>query len=302
MDEKNPQSWLTGVVLGASNATNESEKLDWVITIKNREYHVNKVIGEGDLSMIYEGYFANESESINIIVKVIKEEIDNKFANNEIKILNALFAEENQNQVHLPKFLDRFKTKEKTVGIILQKFEGFNLNQIREHPLYVSGVPDYHAAWMLCRILAAVGYAHSKGIFHCNIEPAHILIKPVDLLTNHKDDHNACLIDWSYASINKAGFRAVNDDYSAPEVQKKDEPKESSDMYSIGKCMIYLLGGNLEDNSLPDTVDPRFQRFIENFLISSPIQRARDAWDMAKKLYELRKEIWGDIGFQVFEF
>jgi serine/threonine protein kinase len=253
------------------------------------------------LSLIYEGFFIENNKEIGVILKIIRSDADRDLANNEIRTLKKLFAEEDPNQIHLATLLDQFQTKDKKYGIIVKKFAGYNLNQIRQNPLYQNGVPDYHVSWILCRILEAVGFAHSKGIIHCNIEPEHILIKPEDLETDHRDDHNVCLIDWSYASTNNSCFKSINDDYSAPEVFRKEKPLTASDLYSVGKCMVYLLNGNLENNSIPGNVEPNFKRFIENFLINSPIQRARNAWDMARKLYELRKELGWNV-YRKFKF
>lgn len=289
---KDPKEWLMGMAL--TNVSSEGNGLNEVIQTKKRDYGVTSLITEGELSIIYKGYFDVGDQRKNVIIKIIKDPADNDLAMNEIRTLKALNIKDEQYLMHLSLLEDYFKTEKGCCGIIINEFEGYNLNMVREHPLYKNGVPAYHAAWMLNRILRIVGYAHTKGIIHANIEPTHLLIMP--------QIHNVCLIDWSYASKNDSPFKVVNKIYSAPEVAEKGIPLTSADLYSVGKCMVYLLGGNLEDNSLPQEVDIRFQRYIQNFLLTSPLQRARDAWEMLHKLTELRIEIWGEEKFVVFEW
>jgi hypothetical protein len=61
--------------------------------------------------------------------------------------------------------------------------------------------------------------------------------------------------------------------------------------------MIAILGGSLDDNSLPPQIDERLARFIQFFVRASPRQRAQDAWEMYEKLKALREEIYGPHQF-----
>ena len=71
-----------------------------------------------------------------------------------------------------------------------------------------------------------------------------------------------------------------DEDFSAPEIAAKTyipparecdsqqdlmylEAACSADIYSIGKCMIYILGGDLKTNEMPDSVPLQIKRFLE---------------------------------------
>lgn len=281
------------------NGENHGEKQDTGFIIKrpNREYHVNsKPIAEGDISMVYGGHYSGvENGADSIVAKVIKDSADADLMRNEARIIRILQTESSNQSKHLPKILDQFRTTDKRTGLILERFDGYDFYSVREK--YKDGVPEKHMVWMLNRLLSVLGYAHSKGVVHCNIEPAHLMIRPYD--------HNLCLLDWSYGVVNPfatgEGFKVFNEDFSAPEVREKKTPIPASDLYSAGKCMIYILGGDIKWDWLPNSVDARLQRFIKFFVMKSPIQRAQDAWEIREELVELIEDLWGPRKFLDFE-
>lgn len=274
----------------------EDEIIDFVITTRKYEYHLRKTIAEGDLSIVYGGDYIDEQGNENkVVVKVIQDPADNDLAQNEARVLRLLNGEPNNYSKHLPKLLDQFKTSEGQMANILSYCEGYDLYAVREK--YKDGVEPKHMVWMLNRLLSVLGYAHSKGVVHCNIEPAHIMIRP--------QDHNLYLIDWSYAAINPFktgdGFKILNEDYSPPEVAEKKRPLPASDMYAVGKTMIYLLGGDVKGKKIPAATPDKLSRMIQVFVRESPLQRAQDAWEMHTHLRKTVEELWGPRKFILFE-
>lgn len=268
----------------------------FVIKTGKREYNVKTALAQGDLSVVYGGKCIDENGiEMEIAVKVVENPADNDLMKNEIKVLKLFQSAPAVQSKHLPVLLDQFKTSENQLGIILRYIDGYDLCSVREK--YKRGIPQEHAAWMLERLLSAVGFVHSKGVVHCNIEPAHIMISP--------KDHNVFLIDWSYAVVNPSntgdGFKILNEDFSPPEIKGRKPPIPASDMYSIGKCMIYILGGDVKNNLMPQTVDERLQRFIQFFVRESSRQRAQDGWEMNEQLKKLRSEIFGQKKFLEFK-
>ena len=45
------------------------------------------------------------------------------------------------------------------------------------------------------RVLSVIGFAHSQGVIHGNIDPAHLLIRG--------EDHNVTVLDWSNALLSE---------------------------------------------------------------------------------------------------
>ena len=53
------------------------------------------------------------------------------------------------------------------------------------------------------------------------------------------------------ANTSEAQYKIINDFYTAPEVKKTARVLPSSDVYSIGKIAIKLLGGDVVSNGMP---------------------------------------------------
>jgi hypothetical protein len=268
---------------------------DSPITTKRSTYRIVSVLARGDLATIYEGVQAYcDKETTRVCVKVANDTFDNDLLQQEVQILK-LFEEETEAQSkHIPTVIDVFEAASGHWGTVLELIDGFDLVSIREK--YPNGVPQEHVVWIFQRALSALGFAHSKGVIHANIEPTHLMVRP--------RDHNLYLIDWSCALLRPAQtgqtFICLNEEYSAPEVAERKLPLPASDLYSLGRTMVYLLGGDLQTNSLPDSVDPDLVRFIEFFLRNSPRQRAQDAWEMHQELVYLRTRIFGEHEFLEF--
>ena len=276
----------------------EVEEFDFEIKTKKRAYHLRRVLCEGDLSTVYGGDFEDDGLQKPVVAKIIDDARDNDLAQNEIQVLRNLRAGMDDGYdfgKHLPVFLAQFKTTEDQVGSLWEQVDGFDGYAIRER--YPRGVPPEHAVWMLNRILLVLGYAHYQGILHGNIDPSHVMFRP--------GDHNGWLIDWSYAITRPKetgeGFRVLNADFSAPEVKAKGTPLPASDLYSVGKTMVYLMGGDVQTGTLPETVDKRLQRFIGYFLLESPRGRANDAWEVKEMLKDVRRKVFGPDRFREFK-
>jgi len=281
---------------GASSDPSDEESAQretFVIKKQNREYRINlPEVVEGDISMVYSGNYINSQNVLTpVIVKVIKDPADAALMQNEARVLRILQSEPSKQSKHFPVLIDQFRTTDRKTGLILEYFDGYDFLSVREE--YKNGLDEKHVAWILNRTLSAFGLVHSKKLTHNKFDPGH------GMLCN--TNHNAFFLDWSYATLDPfhtgESFKYYDEDYSAPEVKQGKRPTPSSDLYSIGKCMIYLLGGNIRTNTMPNSVDERFQRFIRFFVMESPIQRANDAWEMHEQLRGLRREIWGPDKF-----
>ncbi|MBI4861561.1 MAG: hypothetical protein HY815_15060 [Candidatus Riflebacteria bacterium] len=281
---------------GAGSADDEptetGDGIDLVIRTRRRRYHLRSVLAEGDVATIYGGTCLDaESDDPGIVAKVATEAGDNDLIQREANALHQLWSSPGIQTKHLPVVLDQFKTTDGRLGNVLRRLHALDGPSIRARR--PGGLPADHVVWIFERLLSAVGYAHSRGILHGNVEPSHVLVRT--------GDHNVFLIDWCWAVVEPArtgdGFHCANDDYHPPEVQQRGPPTPAADLYGVGKCMVYLLGGDPAAQTFPASVDERLQRFIRFFLLPSPRQRAQDAWEMHGQLRQLRQEIFGPPRF-----
>ncbi len=273
---------------------NDSD-IDLRIRTRRREYHLTSVLAEGDLAMIYGGTCIDaDTGDAGVVAKLVTDPADNPMLQREADALRKLWSDAGPQTKHLPVLLDQFKTTDGQLGNVLRRLDALDGLTLRER--LPRGVPAEHVLWIWERLLSVLGYAHSRGMLHGNIEPAHIMVRP--------RDHNVFLIDWCYSILEPArtgdSFKCFNPDFHAPEVQQRGAPTPAADLFAVGKCMIHLLGGDPATGALPPAIDERLQRFAAFFLRDSPRQRAQDAWEMHGQLRELRTELFGPPRFVAF--
>lgn len=212
----------------------------------------------------------------------------------EVATLRLLHEQAGTYAKHLPQVLDQFRTAEGLPGTVFDFLDGFTLEQLRAR--FPQGVEPRHGLWILRRGLSALGYAHSRGLLHGHLTPTHILVRP--------QDHNIWLLGWSRAiqrpSETGQGFQVRDPIYSPPEAHQGKPPLPSSDLWSLARCLILLLGGDPQRETLPAAVPERLERFLRFLLKESPLQRPQDAWELYHALEKIRDELYGPHKFVEF--
>lgn len=249
-------------------------------SVNGYNYAISDKIIEGDFCKVYFGERTKEGQLEKICLKATNDEQDGHLLINEYDLLKKL------NHQSIPTALDSFELDGKRANILKRIEDSYDLIALREH--FPNGFPQEHTVWIFDRLLSVLGYIHKNLTIHGSIEPGNIIITP--------QNHNGLLIDYLFAipdaDKKDAKYVGVND-YSAPELGHGAIPHPSSDMFSLGKSMLFLLGGDLNRLELPKGIDPRLARFIQGFLELKPEIRTNDAWKAWHELKELRKKIYG---------
>jgi serine/threonine protein kinase len=160
---------------------------------------------------------------------------------------------------------------------------------------YPSGLAAADAAWMFNRILTGLGIAHSLGIVHGAITPAHVLVRPAD--------HNGMLIDWCYSVPVGAPLKAIAPPYAAdypPEVQARQPATAATDLYMAARCMARLLGAQPPELELPASVPRPIRALLSACLLPSAQRRADDAWQLFEDFHEILGRLYGPPQFRPF--
>lgn len=266
----------------------------FVVTAGANRYQIEARLTVGDIAAIHRGRCVEGPRAgLEVAAKLALERADNELMLVEVAALQRLQAAEGAQRRQLPELLDLFQGGERA-GSIMTWLAGLDGVALRER--FPGGISPEHVIWIGRRLLSVAGFAHKHGVVHANIEPAHVIVRA--------EDHHVSLIDWCWSVTEPArtrqGFRVYNPDYSAPEVQEKKSPLPAADLYSIGRCLLFFLGGDLASGEMPAQVDDRLQRFIRYLTRPSPLQRAQDAWDMFLELERVRTAIYGPHRFQEF--
>jgi hypothetical protein len=280
----------------APAAALSAQRVDFSITTERTTYQLTTTLARGDISTVYGGHARDTQQAIAL--KLADQSSDNDLLQHETRVLGLLLAEPDQTSIHFVPPRDQFRTGDGRMGTVFDQLDGFDLTQVLERCRRRGqpGLPARHLVWVLRRALAALGWAHKNGILHGNLDPAHILVRP--------RDHMVWLVDWCWAVVNPArtgqGFKAINEIYSPPEVASRGHPTPASDLYALGKCAIYVVGGDPATKTLPD-MDPRLARFLRYLCVESQGGRAQHAWELYQQLERIREQIWGAHEFVPLE-
>ena len=269
--------------------TDKNTNVISIIKTKRYVFNIHSHLASGDFSNVYYAKFIGAGGRIEEAAIKVVNQSDNDLLDNEVKVLNQL------SHLSLPTLVDTFKTRDRKKYIVMKYIDGFDLVSIREK--YINGVPEEHVLWMFDRLLNVIGYIHHNGIIHGNLEPSNILVVP--------RNHNVIPIDFVFSVLkyDKGRKYKGRNNFSAPEVSKQEDAHPVSDMYSIGKCILYLLGGNVQKKTFSNKnkINVKIKRFLKPFLIEDRNERADDAWKWLQKLIVLRRELFDKRRFIHFE-
>lgn len=251
------------------------------ITVKGELYKFYELVFEGEVADIYKGASENEI----VYLKVVADCVDNDLLDTEFKVLSDLRHQS------LP-YVEHKITINDRNAILMREVKGITMDELLKQ--YTRGIHAEHVMWMLERLLSVVGFLHSNFVVHGNLKPENIVI--------NKEVHNVSLVGFSFcipkANEKDAKYKIVNDYYTAPEVNKTARVLPASDIYSIGKIAIKLLGGDAINGRMPISVDPEIRAFIRKMINVNASERPNDAWELWSELVELRTKVFGTQRFK----
>lgn len=254
------------------------------ITIKGKLYKFYENVFEGEVASIFKGI----SDKDIYYLKLAIDPNDNDLIDIEYNILSAYRHQS------FP-YVEHKLLINNSNAILMREVKGVTMIELLES--YNKQIPCEHVMWMLERLLSSVGYLHSNCVIHGNIKPENIII--------NKETHNVSLLGFSFsipnANTSNVQYKIVNDYYTAPEVSRNANVLPSSDIYSIGKIAIELLGGNISNNGMPISIDVKIREFIRKMVNNSLYDRPNDAWKLWSELITIRTEIFGTVRFKTLD-
>jgi len=101
---------------------------------------------------------------------------------------------------------------------------------------FPQGIDPRHAVWIWRRMLAALGFVHSRGWSHGDVRPEHALV--------HPSDHGVRLISWG-AAQKDAGAKT-----------------QAGDLQRSARVVLVLLNGASETEGVKDHVPSEFGQLV----------------------------------------
>jgi serine/threonine protein kinase len=251
---------------------------------------------QGDLCELYPSEAAGEA----VLLKVARLARNNDLLHAEAQALRKIdrALDGQLTRAHFPTLIEHFLLRtaagdQRHTNVLRAEAGYVSLAEVLQ--AYPNGLAPADAAWMFNRILTVLGVAHSLGIVHGAITPAHVLVRPAD--------HNGMLIDWCYSVPAGEPLKAISPPYAAdypPEVQARQPATPATDLYMAARCMTRLLGGHPATQELPPSVPRPIRTLLRACLLPSAQRRVDDAWHVFDDFHEILGRLYGPPQFRPF--
>jgi serine/threonine-protein kinase len=199
-------------------------------------------LGSGAMGIVYLGFRCKNGE--RIAVKRVKDEYANVHVIRERARQEASLAFRHPNLVEMIGYCE-YAPNNGPIFILSKYVHGMTLDEYVKQNL--SDIPDRmeKICNVICSVLDALDYIHSRGVIHRDIKPSNIMVE---------EGSNIRLMDLGISRMNVGnsyssyGFIGTPE-YSAPEQILRIENKQaqitaSTDFYELGITMYELLAGN----------------------------------------------------------
>jgi serine/threonine protein kinase len=236
--------------------------------------------------MLCDIFKARSKSGQNVLLKIPRNPSFNSFLINESTILRKLNEVDSSVGSLIVELEDSFRVT--TSNHAVKQINVFKYDQklvsledvINKYP---NGIDPKDMAWMFKRCLLALDFIHSENIVHGAVLPQHILL--------NLERHSILLIDFvlsgNIGSIPKA-IDSKYQDYYHDKVLRKEKLSKDIDVYMLGETMIKLLGGDIKNKTMPDSVPAEIKKVIKACTLGID-----DAFLVHEEFGSLIKKLWG---------
>jgi serine/threonine protein kinase len=204
--------------------------------------------------------------------------------------------------------------------IVMEFIPGSNLRQHQKELLAANTpMPVAEAVSIVTQVAEALDYAHSMGVFHRDIKPDNIMLKPRPVEPGGAARSQVIITDLGLAKLAEGGLSTIagitlgTPAYMSPEQLQGKAVDERSDVYSLGVLLYEILSGRppFPVNTLSDAIrrvlqeappplQPRrgdlpegLETVIVQALAKEPLARFESAGIFAQKLVEVLAQMAG---------
>jgi hypothetical protein len=258
-----------------------------VIRTKRRTYELGALVARGDVCDLFACAVVAASGEERAVVKAARSAGDADLLVHEASTLKALAEGGTREEGflrHLPRVIESFAIDGRRANVLSDLSTHVSLERVLS--AYPRGLDFRDAAWMVKRLLAALGFLHRRGVVHAAVVPSHVLVDP--------RDHGARVVGFCHAVAAGERARLVSKpyrDFFAPELLAREPATPQADVFMAGKCALALL-----DADAPVEV----RRFFETCVVRAPARRPDDAWALHEELDVLLRKLVGRPTFRPF--
>jgi eukaryotic-like serine/threonine-protein kinase len=196
------------------------------------EYKIVRILGRGGLGAVYEAMhlISQRAEAMKIMLpeQTGAQEMTERFRR-EIQLLASL------NHPNIARLHNAFYFEEQLV-MVMELVEGEDLrSRSRRARIPMPMLMDF-----AFQVLAALDYAHARGVVHRDMKPANIMVSPAGL---------AKVLDFGIAisqtsqDLTAAGSLIGSLMHMSPEQIRGEKATQQSDIYSLGVTLYELIAG-----------------------------------------------------------
>jgi len=248
----------------------------------------------GDFSNVHLGRTATGDQ---VLLKVAAETGGNAFLAKEAAFYKAVAARTDIDGLrrYLPQLIDSFtvseQAREQYRVNVFRHTPGFvSLTQI--HEAYQKGLDPRDAAWIWRRLIAQALAAQALDVVHGAIVPDHVLV--------HPDTHEPLHLGWVHSverpQERQARLTTVIDrwrDWYPPEIFARAIPSLQTDLYMVGKTMIYLAGGDVARNRFPRHYPQVMKDTVAKLIAEDARNRPTDGYALLREFTTGVRKLWG---------
>lgn len=186
----------------------------------------------------------------------------------------------------IPAVRDLIDVGDGSFALIMSYIPGPTLEQVIDKTGHLDAED---VCWITERSLNVLKYLHYNGVVHGDVKPQNIIIQP--------ESHNIVLVDYGLSAIrpkNSNSNKGYTPVFASPEQQRGGTILPESDFYSLGKTMVYALGGDLAGNRVPEDVPDSLCKFMKKLLAYEVISRPNwEKEDLLDTFQDLRIKTFG---------
>ena len=197
------------------------------------DYQIIELLGAGGMGKVYKvkNQISDRIDALKVLLPDLADNPDlaDRFTR-EIKVLASL------NHPNIAGLRTAFRLENQLL-MVMEYVEGVPLDKrTKEGPIPVDEAVDY-----ICQALAALGYAHQRGVIHRDIKPANMMLTPDGLIK---------LMDFGIAKsktdrkLTQTGTTMGSLFYMSPEQVRGTGLDGRSDLYSVGVSLYEMVVGS----------------------------------------------------------